>query len=301
MESKKRVLFVFNKNTGFYASYFFFLCAVLFCKENDYELHIDDIQSAFFSRNYRMSKYINYPYKLRESINYDYVFNPCSKNFVSMGLVYKYTMQEYKNIINEQYLLTDFVKNKVNETIKNINLPDQYDAVMIRRGDKLATESVLLGANLYAKKLFEVNPNCKFIFVHSDDNIACDEFIDSIKDKNINCYKITDTEQDGGTFLFTSFINSKSTIEQNSEYYEKVKNTVKKCTANMNKHEKHDHFMRMIIAFEIIQKSNILVTDYQSNSTRFLKLYHNNMNNVYSVLDDTQINMDRKLCPCYGF
>jgi hypothetical protein len=56
----------------------------------------------------------------------------------------------------------------------------------------------------------------------------------------------------------------------------------------------------MIIGIDICSKSNICICDYQSNVSRFIKLFHNNPNNVYDIINE-DIDYNKIQNPAYGF
>ncbi len=73
-----------------------------------------------------------------------------------------------------------------------------------------------------------------------------------------------------------------------------------KTVNDMNSEEKYEHVENMIIGIELVSNSNICVTDYQSNVSRFIKLRHHNFENVYDV-ENKKIDLENKCCPAYSF
>jgi hypothetical protein len=70
----------------------------------------------------------------------------------------------------------------------------------------------------------------------------------------------------------------------------------------MNPSEIYNHTITMIIGIDLLINSNICVLDYQSNVSRFVKLAHNNINNVYDIITKTNnIDINKKICPAYSF
>jgi hypothetical protein len=78
---------------------------------------------------------------------------------------------------------------------------------------------------------------------------------------------------------------------------EKIRNF--KTIESLNAGEILNHTMDMLIGIDILLESDACVLDYQSNVSRFIKLTHKN-NAVYDVFD-TQINLDKYVCPAYSF
>jgi len=64
----------------------------------------------------------------------------------------------------------------------------------------------------------------------------------------------------------------------------------------MNKDEILEHTLNMIIGIDIVLKSKYCVTDYQSNVSRFIKIAHNNFNNVFSIINDESIYLNDIKC-----
>jgi hypothetical protein len=66
--------------------------------------------------------------------------------------------------------------------------------------------------------------------------------------------------------------------------------------------EIRSHTIELLSGVDIVCKSNICITDYQSNVSRFIKLYHTNSSNVYDVSNpDLDIDYNKIICPTFGF
>jgi hypothetical protein len=72
-----------------------------------------------------------------------------------------------------------------------------------------------------------------------------------------------------------------------------------KSVESMNPTEILTHTTDMLVGVDIILDSEVCVLDYQSNVSRFIKLAHKK-NLVYDVLN-TEIDMDKTICPAYSF
>ena len=59
------------------------------------------------------------------------------------------------------------------------------------------------------------------------------------------------------------------------------------------------HVIKMLTAIEIMKKSDNVVLSYDSNTSRFMKLYFDCP--VFSVNGKTEINLNSDKHPAYGF
>jgi hypothetical protein len=116
----------------------------------------------------------------------------------------------------------------------------------------------------------KIDNECKNLFIHSDDNLEVLKFKKIIEDKKLdyNIYYITDNNDNGGATVMRHL---------------KTNNTIKSVD-EMNNDEIKLHTEKMLCAIEIIKNSKNVILDYQSNVSRFIKLYKKN--NVYNVLNN---------------
>lgn len=112
--------------------------------------------------------------------------------------------------------------------------------------------------------------------------------------------------------MFGSFNNKKYKDEisnnqyrqDNGSYLENNKELISKQKPihEMNNEEIYKHVMDMLIGIDIVLNSKYCITDYQSNVGRFIKLAHNNSNNVTNVLDRyNDIDYEITTCPAWPF
>jgi hypothetical protein len=76
----------------------------------------------------------------------------------------KFTIHEYKKILPEMYKYNKLTKTKIDEMKMKLNLRENYDSIFIRRGDKLAWESMYIETQNFIELLLARNPNCHTIF-----------------------------------------------------------------------------------------------------------------------------------------
>jgi len=78
----------------------------------------------------------------------------------------------------------------------------------------------------------------------------------------------------------------------------KDKMTNNKSVEDMNNEEIKQHTLDMIIGIDIVKNSDYCILDYQSNVSRFIKLFHNNPKNVINIMDvNNDIDYNKKICP----
>jgi len=210
----------------------------------------------------------------------------------------QFTLHEYREAFKDIIQYNDILKERLHNTMNKYNL-NEYDAIMIRRGDKMYGESKYVSTETYVKKLLEKNKIVKKIFVQTDDYNAYKEVCELVKDKNIEV--ITTCPEDRlGCFVFNYSPEVGSTVStENNEYLMKLTVLPKKKTVHeYNAEEIKEHVEELLIGLQICLQSRYLVTDYQSNVTRYLVVNHPSITSI----DDKIISFDVPMrCPTYGF
>lgn len=301
------ILSVLSNASGFFSTFFFTLNHYIFCKKNKKNFIIHD-------------KYWTFKYKNGWT---DY-FKDCSLYFTEdkdrqmqqcghtteLG---KYTLIDYKNIIREIYNYNDHVANLIQERKQKYNLIDNnYDSIFIRHGDKLIWESKLIPTTKYIELLLEKNPNCTTIYLQTDDYncyLELQEYI-HLHQLNIRIICFCDPKYKGGMVMNRyNIVNglipaSQQNDSRNQPYVSSHMSQYQtnKPVTEMNPDEIFEHTLEMIIGLDIVFHSKFCILDYQSNVSRFIKLAHNNMDNVIDVYaPDIPINMNSNKCPAFGF
>ena len=67
-----------------------------------------------------------------------------------------------------------------------------------------------------------------------------------------------------------------------------------------NKEEILDHTLDMLIGIDILCNSATCIVEYSSNVSRFIKLAHKNIENVYDI-NNTVVDFEKYICPSYSF
>jgi hypothetical protein len=200
---------------------------------------------------------------------------------------------------------------KINETLNKLHLEhNNYDSIFIRTGDKLTWESRYIPVEKYIETLLKKNPDCKTIFLQTDDYNCYIELTNYIKINNLNINVLTICKENliGGMVIFDknkqSIENAINSNMDNKDYILKVIENIKqsKSINTMNNDEIYEHTLEMLIGIHIVLQSNICICEYSSNVSKFIKLAHNNNEKVYDVLSpDIDIDMNRTEVPAYGF
>lgn len=311
---------------GFYSELFFTMNHYIFCKLNNINFKLDSSRWLFkykegwtdYFENIDINDNDNDNNNKNIKIQYD------NSDFKHLDIIHEYPLLEYKNIIPIIYKYNDTTLNKVHETMKEFNLMNKsFDSIFIRRGDKLFEESFFINAEKYVDLLLEKNPLCTDLFVQTDDYNCFIEIKQYIESNNLNIQLYTlCSSNERGTIVtehadnifkkgilhdnkeYADNIFKQGILHNNKEYLNKIKNNLleTKPIYLMTPTEKYNHTINMIIGVDIVLHSNICITDFQSNVSRFIKLAHLNNSNVFSVLNPKhEINYNYCLCPAYNF
>jgi hypothetical protein len=276
---------VYNLTTnfcGFFSNYFHLIYVYIICRENDIDLHVLDNGWRFKYKD-GISDYFDLKkikgIKIVEKINIgDYVYRHMQVPDI------RYSLSMYQKYIPDIYIINEKVYKKYIEYITLINLPQEYNSIFIRCGDKLISESKYYEVDNYIDFLGNLNLTTKNLFIHSDDHreiLKCKKYNEE-KNLGYNIYSIT-----------TQFEKGALVIEHLRE--EAKDNFIGiKSVNQMDSFEIKDHTEKMLVGIEILKRSINVVTDYQSNVSRFLKFYCKG--NVYSILkDEPDMNEEYKI------
>ena len=276
------IVSILDRSAGFYSMFLFTLNHLIYCKKHNISFRIDSTRWLF--------KYINgwtdyfQPFELTYNNHRPVKY---IKHYQTAG---DFPLYEYIHVIKEIYVYNDVVVSEIEKVKCGFNLQkNTYDAIFIRRGDKLVSESIYIPIEKYADLLLQKNPACETIFLQTDDYRAFIELEDYIKTRGLNIRAITLCDPNiRGMVIFEHSLR------------EKLQTTTKMVT-ELNPEEMYKHTLDMLIGVDILLNSNICVCDYQSNVSRFVKLAHSNPNNVHDVMNPTEdIDMNRVECPAFG-
>jgi hypothetical protein len=292
--SKKITAELVRQGAGFYSLYFFLLNQYLYCKKYEIDFEIDSSKWLFKSIN-GWSDYFK---------DVKLVFNHSNRNEIinlkNSMISNEFIINDYKNAIKETYKYNKKIETDINNIYIKFNLKKGfYDAIFIRLGDKLISESTMIPVNKYIDLVLLKDPECKLIYVQTDDYSCYEECVKYINNNNLNIRVITNCNPNKTGVLVTNLqLNAANPSQQ--EYVDKLKNV--KPVSEYNSSEIYEHVFEMISGIDIVLNSKYCITDYQSNVSRFIKLSHTNPNNVINVLDsDNDIDYNKIICPAYSF
>jgi hypothetical protein len=208
---------------------------------------------------------------------------------------------EYKNALPIVYKYNDFIQSKINEKMVELGLSKgQYSSIFIRRGDKLLCESKFIETEKYIEALLLVQPDCKVIFLQTDDYHCYIDLMNYIKIHKLDIQVITlcDSNLFGFTMSGVEFYNTNSNFEENNPYIHKIRsmNVKNKIIFDMNKEEIREHMIAFLVGVDIVLHSKLCVTDYSSNVEKFIKLW--NGDSVIHVFGE-DMDLNKIGCPAY--
>jgi hypothetical protein len=290
------IISILDNTAGFFSMFFFTMNHYIYSKKNNINFKLDTSNWLFKYKN-GWSDYFNL-FDLDNNINNDIVHY-----FKHINIIENYPIYEYKNIINEVYIYNTETINKINKTKILLNLEsNMYDSIFIRRGDKLISESIFIHASEYLKILLQKNPSSKKIFLQTDDYNTYLELEDYIKNNNLDIEIITLCDKNLKGYVIFNYYLDKIKSGEVIDYLKDNSTFNLKSVNQMNNEEIYQHTIDMIIGLDIIKYSNICITEYSSNVSRFIKLFHNNPDNVYNILNHSQdIDYNKIICPAYSF
>ena len=275
-----------GKRAGFFSTFFFTINHYLYCKKHRIKFTINS-EDWMFKYLYGWTDY----FQSMDIVEYEKDIN----KVVGHGCILEdFRVHEYKQIIPEIWIYNDVVKTQCEMAYEKLNLTKgEYCAIFIRRGDKLHHESKLILADEYLKIVLEKDPDCKKIFLQTDDYHSFLELKES--NTNIEICTLCDPNQFGIT-LHPSLHSS--LIQKNNHYIQQLPLCNATSISQMNPKEIKDHTLTMLVGLDIVLHSKYCVTDYQSNVSRFIKLAHPCYDNVFDVFG-FDMKLDKSTCPAF--
>jgi hypothetical protein len=195
--------------------------------------------------------------------------------------LFQFTLREYIGALQDIFQLNDSVLARYQEERKK--LPEAYNSIMIRRGDKMIGESRYIATSEYVNRLLEMSDLP--IFVQTDDYTAYQEVCHVIMEsrKDVKVWTTCPPNKRGAfVFEYQPSIGSKKS-KQNHEYLMKLTNIKQKSVNQYSPMEMKEHVEEMLVGLKVCMESRYLATDFQSNVTRFLLCTHHNPLNVLYV------------------
>jgi hypothetical protein len=297
--SKESVESELNSAAGFFSVFFFTLNHILYCKKNS--INFDMVSDNWlFKYENGWTDYFE-PYSLK-------FYDKDLKNIKKAAhgnVLAPFPIKDYGNIIPEVYRYNEKTDEYIHNKKEELDLLKQeYDSIFIRRGDKLVNESKYFKGDEYIEVLLEKNPTVSLIYVQTDDYTAVEEIQEYIDNKRlpIEVTTLCPVEQ-RGVIVDKQFLNKETNIEKNMDYMKNIKPEQQSKPVNtMTPDEKYDHTIIMLTGIDIVANSRSCVLDYQSNVSRFIKLFHKHPENVFNIESPgADINYENIVCPAYGF
>ena len=158
-----RLMFDMQNENGFFSVFFFLMTLYIFCRKRKKLMYLKDNKWKFKYKNGWEDYFIlntDYIHLVR-----DYNKNCNYKKFGHLNVPKNKTnLKTYKKYIKEVYKLKPNI-------IDLPNLPDNYNSIFIRGGDKILREAKKIPTLKYFNFLLNLDVKSKNIFVHSDDNL----------------------------------------------------------------------------------------------------------------------------------
>ena len=289
-----------EKSAGFFSQLFFSINHYIYARKNNHYFLLDT-NEWLYKHNYGWNDYFVPPYVGNVDNIDDSTFQDI-KTVKFFDILEDYSIEEYKKYIPEFFQYNTNLKHKINEVKSQLKIStNEYGAIYIRRGDKLFYESKLITIDNYIELLLEKYPNCKIIYLQTDDYTCFEELEEYIKQNNLNIRAITlcsNTQR--GTLVSRAPNIITTQIKKNEEYVEKVRTRLHQTTeiVNMSNEQIKEHTMEMLMSLDITLSSKVCVTDFQSNVARFIKLAHHNYDAVFEVTG-IEMDLNKKICPSY--
>ena len=274
---------------AFFLAFFFLLNHYLYCKKNEINFKIES-KDWMFKYNLGWDDYF-----LPIQLNYN---TSLKSKICNHGIILEdFEIYDYINAIQDVYRYNDSTILEVDKTYEKLGITKDtnYDSIFIRRGDKLIHESKFVSGENYVEYLLRKTTST-VIFLQTNDYNAYIEIKSFIKKNKLNIRLLTLCEpHEQGHCISKN--NRQTFIQDNKGYYDNNNDKMSHVLSFSFDHMKK-HVLKMICGIELIRNSTICVLDYQSNVSRFIKLFHKTPENVYDI-KDYEFNMRSKVCPAY--
>ena len=290
-----------GSNGGFFSELFFMVNHYIHCKKHNRTFKLDTT---------------NWLYKFEEGwTDYfnaiDFDGNDADDQTHTMGHIYlfeHFPLHEYITVLKDIFIYNNKTREIINKNINGyfVNLTTvNYDAIYIRRGDKLFFETNYISGEKYLELLMKKNPKCYNVYLQTDDYNSFLEIQKYITDNslNINLFTRCDPSMCGIVnykFLLATDTEYFRTSNESREYYKKIKEKLinSKAIESMTPEEKYEHTIDFLTGVEIVLNAEHCVMDKQSNVSRFIWIFNKTPEKVYDVKNpDENLNLNKTECP----
>lgn len=295
------IISVMNNIAGFYSMFFFTMNHYIYCKKNHVSFQLDT-KSWLFKYKNGWTDYFE-PIDFTETEQ-----NETTVIYSHNAEIEKFPIWEYRKfLLNEIYIYNDQVKTKIEETIARLGLiKGEYDSIFIRRGDKLFSESSFYPTEKYMELVIQKNPQCKIIFIQTDDYNCVLDAEKYIQENNLSIQIMTLCNPMTKGMVILKKILDTENVEGRNENHKEYLNSIKtglaemKSVDNMNPDEIYQHTLEMLVGIDIVLHSNICILDGQSNVSRFICITHDHLENVFDFrFPNDHFDMNRTTCPAW--
>jgi len=224
------LIYYIERFNGFYSNLFFIIASYIYAKNKKLNFSINT-DNWLFKYEKGWEDYLE-PCLINTNPQINTIYH------MKLNIVLEHPLlKEYKETIPMIYRLNSSMKSRIQTIKTNYNLNDyNYGSIFIRRGDKIiARESNYYPSEYYLCKLLEVWPDCKTIFLQTDDYSSFIDLQEIIFKKNLDIKLITLCDPTlRGIIVFDHFKNIllkddlNSIKEENKEYMKTVIDSLKK-------------------------------------------------------------------------
>ena len=309
------IVSVLDRSAGFYSGIFFMLNHYIHCKENRITFVLDTME-WLFKYNAGWEDYFE---------NIDLLFDAAADNepttsrsagvmqfFRHSQIIENFGIAKYRAAIREIYRYNiatrDYIAHVAATQLAEVGY--NFDAVFIRRGDKLYDESAFIPTVEYFKLL--MNRRRRFagtsplhIFLQTDDYncvIEAQAYIDGYnagydgKHQPVQLFTLCRRENTGGMIIFPRNLNETIKYNASAQYVsENIAEYAKRRSVyEYTPPEIYEHTLEMIAGVDFVLRSRICVLDLQSNVSRFIRLMRddNDEPSYTTTLDIAQLETD---------
>ena len=213
--------------------------------------------------------------------------------------LHQFTLKQYNDAFKKIYLFNPSLKERLKSQRATFSLTGHYTSIMIRRGDKMYGESAYIDTLEYVKQI--ESKHIPTIFVQTDDYKSYEEVCNITKEwaSPVQVFTTCPPHQLGAfVFKYAPSVGS-NVSELNNSYLMNLTQYTQKSIKDYSPAEMKEHVEEMLIGMEICMQSEFLVTDLQSNVTRFLYCMGHSVSSVGGAAGPT---FDTVLvCPAKGF